>query len=304
MPPRRGPDIGQPSMRVPWPPPTRVAYTCHQCRGLSRNGCETAETPRTRARAGVMLRLRAWPIAVLHALATGISTAGGVLLVVALRPQRARTLPFYSDASHADPERTLLALGENLACLLLPLVIAFERAQHARLLRDVPDGRGWGSCANFARANFAAALGVLACFFITANVPTIRPWIPLHQLAASGLMVGYAVQATCRARLAGPFRLAGAPPAVRIGIAGALWGALAVTWMCYAGLVATGSQWGRFRALRLALSTAMAAVVHVATLACVGLMAILARDLRYEVLVIEGVPIGSAWAHVKDLPPR
>lgn len=80
------------------------------------------------------MRVAAYRISLLFAGSVALATLGGVGLVSVLRPHtRRRPLPFYSDATHSEPERTLLSLCENFALALLPLVGCFERAQHERL---------------------------------------------------------------------------------------------------------------------------------------------------------------------------
>lgn len=224
-----------------------------------------------------MVRVPLYWIAALHAGATAAATAGGVLLVAVLRSGR-RNVPFYSDASQRDPERVFLAVFENLACALLPIVAAGERAQHIRLL---------GTPLPFAaRVNTVAVAFTALCFFITANVPTLLPWTPLHQLAASGLLVGYSVQAVCKMQIANATRSKAAPRAIRVAIAVALWGATAAVFMCFAARTAAPAEMRSFRVYAL---PAMASSVYVATVASVALMVVLARDLRHESLVFSAV---------------
>lgn len=45
-----------------------------------------------------------------------------------------RSLLFYSDATHVEPERSVLALAENFALALTSLAGLFGRTQHKRLL--------------------------------------------------------------------------------------------------------------------------------------------------------------------------
>lgn len=224
-----------------------------------------------------MVRVPLYGIASLHAIATFCATFGGVVLVALLRPDR-RAVPFYSDASHRDPERVILALFENLACLLLPAVGLGERAQHIRLLgQPLP---------LIARINSVATAATAACFYITANTPTLQPWIALHQFAASGLLVGYSIQAVCKLRIAKHTRTAAAPRPVRTIIALALCCATVVVFLAFATRTVVPRTLDK---LRVHSISAMATAVHVATAASVALMAVLARDLRNETLVIAAV---------------
>lgn len=256
----------------------------------------------------------------LQAFLTGTSTALGVMLVVLWRPQRTRALPFYSDASHNDPERIILSSGENLACMLMPLVAIIEYLHHSRLLtfphrqlhfRFLPSV----SSSNLVRLNFFVTACTTIFFFITANVPSRFPATRLHQFAASALILFYALQATCKAILAyvfsnyrrvdtdpekGDTTLQSTPRhfskiklfwdrhhmKLRVLLASALWSVLIGTWICFTGRVITQGWGSGYQALRNGFSVCMAAMVHVATLSCVALMGIMAVDMRDERLVL------------------
>ena len=221
------------------------------------------------------MRSGAYRIAQLHAIAVGTATLGGVLLVLYLHPKiQRRPLPFYSDATHHEPERTLLALAENLGLALLPLVGLSERAQHERLLGS--------PLPRVAQVNSMATLLAFVCFWGTANTPTVAPYISAHQLAASSLMACYAVQASCKARIARTIGSRAAPHWVRSGIAIALWGSIIATLASFWLPKIMGASYQ----VRVFAIGVMAAAVHIATACCVALMAILARDLRNETVCI------------------
>lgn len=104
------------------------------------------------------------------------------------------------------------------------------------------------------------------------------PWTPLHQVFASSLMVAYAVQATAKARIA---RRLGLRTTFRTGIAVVLWGTILATFLSFTVLQIFGSP------MRYLAHTVMAAAVHLATAACVTLMAVLASDLRFESVLLQ-----------------
>lgn len=117
-------------------------------------------------------------------------------------------------------------------------------------------------------------IATFICFWVTANTPTVQPWTPLHQAFASSLMVAYAIQATCKARIARitlRTRLR-----FRYGLAVVLWGTILATFLSFATLQICGPR------VRPMAQCAMAAAVHLATAACVALMAVLASDLSNE----------------------
>lgn len=162
------------------------------------------------------LEIRVWILPALQALFTFLSTTAGVLLVILWRPNRARPFPFYSDATHHDPERIILAIGENLACFFLPLVALAEYLQQSRLATVHPTAAlgkwarrvwpGWRCMTrDVAVANFVCSWLTTVFFFMTANLPSTGLWIPPHQFAASMLILMYAVQGSLRAVLAVTF---------------------------------------------------------------------------------------------------
>lgn len=221
------------------------------------------------------MRTGAYRIAQLHAIAVGTATLGGVITVLYLRAKtRRRPVPFYSDATHNDPERTLLALAENLGLALLPLVALSERAQHERLMgAPLPI---------VAQLNSLTTFLAFIAFWGTANTPTVKPYITTHQLAASSLMVLYAIQATCKARIARIIGSRAAPHWVRNLIATALWGAIVATMASFWVPRLLGSS----NKVRTVMTGVLAACVHIATASCIALMFILARDLRHETVLI------------------
>lgn len=267
------------------------------------------------------ISFRTWVFPAAQAVLTGASTLLGVVLVLLWRPDRARVVPFYSDSSHNDPERVLLACGENMACFFMPLVALLEYLHQSRLLAAAPSappappprlrwlaraGLGTGT---LVRLNFATTLATTACFFVTANVPSKRPFTPPHQLAASGLILLYAVQSVLKAVLAATFDNyrgdgAAAPDAaggkaaaggaarwlrawdrhhmrLRMLLVYVLWLSLAGTWLTFAGrkLVAL-LELSDAQGKRAFLATSMAVIVYCATAACVVLMAVMAVDMR------------------------
>lgn len=131
------------------------------------------------------------------------------------RPKRSRLIPFYSDASHNDPERIIVSWGENMACFFMPLVALVEYMQQSRLADSV--GRPIAppmlrclvparvSTHNVVLLNFVFTAATTMFFFTTANVPSKFPYTTVHQFAASALIFTYAVQATLKAILAHTF---------------------------------------------------------------------------------------------------
>lgn len=271
------------------------------------------------------LELRVWILPALQALFTLLSTTTGVALVILWRPKRARLFPFYSDATHNDPERIILAFGENIACFFLPLVSLAEYLQQSRLasLHPTPALTAWMrrvtpglryTTRDVAYANFLSSWFTTVFFFVTANLPSKGLWIPPHQFAASMLILMYAVQGSLRAILAetfGNYELAmgkgdveegqvGKGDGVRGGwwsrhhlkirilVAGYLWGSLVLTWVCYVGRLVTRKWGGGWQAFRYVLVVMMTLNVYVTTMGCVGLMGMSAVDLRHEVVVLAG----------------
>lgn len=164
------------------------------------------------------IEFRTWLLPALQAVLTGSSTALAVLLVVAWRPNRSRVIPFYSDASHSDPERVVLAVGENMACFFMPIVALAEYLQQSRLALEhprpfaprlfpclLPLPAHWLSTRAIVHANAIATASTTVFFFITANVPSKHPFTKPHQFAASALIFVYALQATLKALLAQTF---------------------------------------------------------------------------------------------------
>lgn len=162
------------------------------------------------------LEIRASILPALQAILTGFSTALAVLLVVLWRPKRTRFIPFYSDATHNDPERIILAVGENLACFFMPLVALIEYVQQARLALLYPRLSAPRLLLCFfpihvlstravVLANFVVTSATTLFFFVTANVPSRHPYTQPHQFAASALILVYALQATFKAVLAHTF---------------------------------------------------------------------------------------------------
>lgn len=165
---------------------------------------------------GRVVEFRSWVFPAAQAVLTGSSTAVGVLLVVLWRPGRKRWLPFYSDATHNDPERIVLAWGENCACFFMPLVALVEFMHQSRLSANAPTRPAVPRPLRYfvpARAttyhivivNFLFTAVTTLFFFTTANVPSKHPYTSPHQLAASALIFVYAVQATLKAILAETF---------------------------------------------------------------------------------------------------
>lgn len=134
------------------------------------------------------------------------------------RPNRVRAVPFYSDASHNDPERVILASGENMACFFMPLVAIAEYLHLSRIATAtgfqrtiVPRSLQWflrpsTSLRDVIICNFIVTISTTAFFFVTANVPSKRPLTPPHQFAASGLIFAYSIQSTLKAILATTFK--------------------------------------------------------------------------------------------------
>lgn len=162
-------------------------------------------------------RFRACILPILQAVLTSISTTLGVILVVQWHPKRTQYIPFYSDATHNDPERIILAIGENLACFFMPLVALAEFLHHSclaishtrpalgtRLFRILPINRV-PTTRHLVLTNFAFTSATAICFFVTANVPSKYPYTFLHQCAASSLIFMYAVQAVLKTILANTF---------------------------------------------------------------------------------------------------
>lgn len=165
-------------------------------------------------RAPPRFTLRSSVLPALQAVLTGGSTGLAVVLVALWRPSRSRALPFYSDATHHDPERIVLCVGENLACFLMPLVACAEYLQQMRLAGGAPrsalqtrlgGAAAWPSTEAVVRCNFAVTAATTLFFFVTANVPSKFPYTAPHQFAASALILMYAVQATCKAVLGATF---------------------------------------------------------------------------------------------------
>lgn len=282
------------------------------------------------------VRIRSSILPALQAVLTGSSTLLGILLVLLWRPNRVRYFPFYSDASHNDPERVLLAVGENLACFFMPLVAIAEHLHQLRCLETstssrpiAPKGLRWVlrfglSTLTVVRLNFFATLFTTVFFFVTANVPSKRPFTPPHQLAASGLIFTYSIQSILKAILAATFqnyhcggeaKHDGAEPEngkaplfdgqvhsntpgwlmfwerhhmkLRLGLAIVLWSSLVGTWLCFIGRkLAVMFQLENAAYLRQMLSSSMAVVVYGATTACVILMGVMAVDMRGDSIVL------------------
>lgn len=269
------------------------------------------------------INFRSSVLPALQCFLTTLSTCLGVTLVILWRPNRTRKLPFYSDATHNDPERILLACGENLACMCTPLVAIAEYLHHTRLLNvsnqisvcHIPILRLRVRTRVLVMCNFVVTLFTTCFFFVTANVPSKHPATFVHQTAASALILFYALQATCKLLLAHAFKnytshMQDAEKVhmdtscdiettsfkcrraswwdthhlkLRLLIALALWTALLGTWVCYMGRVLLKHA-GR-EAIRRTLSQIMAGLVHVATFSCLVLMAITSIDLRGELFV-------------------
>lgn len=174
--------------------------------------------PRTRTFFSIMwipaspsgrIHLRAFPLAFCYALFTLISTTCGVLLVLHFRPSRKRMFPFYSDATQHDPERTILGLLQNVACFLGPPTCMFEHLFHTSYASIHPlpylpklSVLHTLSTHHVSLIHLYTSLFTTLAFFLTANLPTIRPFIPAHQLAASLLLVLFFLQALCKLILA------------------------------------------------------------------------------------------------------
>lgn len=213
----------------------------------------------------------------LQAVTISVTTVGSIALVMVLRPGRKRRLPFYSDATHGEPERSVLSVGENVGWVL---GAATQMTEHL-WLRAVGRKRAAGATVRRAVRVYgwcgAAAMGA---WVVTANVPTVAPVIWVHQLAASVLMVALAAQGSVKWWLAGRGRLGAAlgggggggwwercARTVRAAVAAALWVAVVGCWVCY--------YYARRRA-----AAVMAALVYCATGAAVALMALTAVDVR------------------------
>lgn len=158
----------------------------------------------------VRLELRMSTLPLIQAVLTGLSTGLGVLLVILWRPNRKRFIPFYSDASHNDPERIILACGENLACIFMPIVAICEYLHHTRLLDNLSIStlpilssiRCIKPSPKFLiRTNVLFTSTTSIFFFLTSNVPSKYPATKIHQFAASSLILFYAIQATLKAIL-------------------------------------------------------------------------------------------------------
>jgi hypothetical protein len=267
-----------------------------------------------------------------QAVLTGSSTVLGIVLVILWRPDRPRHIPFYSDATHNDPERVLLGCGENLACFFMPIVALVEYLHQVRMLMTTaavrpapPRGLRWlvrpGITTSMViHLNFFFTLATTLFFFVTANVPSKRPFTPPHQFAASALIVTYAVQSTLKAILASTFSNyrpeRGGPTApksvpvhasawvrqwdrhhmkLRMALVCALWWSLLGTWLTFvarkAVLVLDLSHPSEKRA---ALAASMAVVVYGATAACVVLMVVMAVDMRADRIVLASSGAGAA----------
>lgn len=272
------------------------------------------------------LTIKAAYFPLFQAALTGTSTAIAVLLVTLWRPNRSRHLPFYSDATHNDPERIILACGENLACMLMPIVAIVEYLHQSRLLAGAPKHARLScfpcrlvSTRVFVKANFVVTLLTSIFFFITANVPSIYPSTRIHQFAASSLILFYALQATFKAVLASAFSnyrvraadvehashadeegllpkaVSAAGPSsiwdrhhmiVRVGLAVALWGVLLGTWVCFMGIMVARTWGTEYAAWPKYMTYGMAIMVYVATGSCVMLMVVMGVDMRGQSFVV------------------
>lgn len=257
-----------------------------------------------------------------QALLTGCSTVMGVVLMVLWRPDRARYVPFYSDSSHSDPERVLLACGENVACFFMPLVALFEYLHQTRVLAETaavrpspPPTLRWlarprVTTRHLILINLAASSANTVAFFITANLPSKRPFTPYHQLAASGLILFYAVQSICKAILASTFNNYGGGVQgnrsqlemwwerhhmkLRLTVVYVLWLSLVGTWMTFAGRkVVVLFDMEHPSTKRAFLATSMAIIVYFATAACVTLMFVIAIDMRQDCLTLTSRSVGE-----------
>jgi hypothetical protein len=267
------------------------------------------------------VELRTSILPAVQAVLTGGSTLLGVVLVCMWRPDRARHVPFYSDATHNDPERVILGIGENLACFLTPLVATVEFLHQSRVCETLTPPRplapkalrcilGCGvKTMDIVRLNGFVTACTSVFFFVTANVPSSWPFTPPHQIAASALIFMYAVQSTLKAILAATFNnyptpgVGGVNPTknsailraweryhmmVRLTLSGMLWFALVSTWVCVMGR-AHAHRFQSFLnvdAFQATLSTLMAVIVHIATVSCVTLMAVMAVDMRDDRIVL------------------
>lgn len=275
---------------------------------------------------------RTWLFPAAQAFLTGSATLLGVVLVLLWRPNRVRQIPFYSDSSHHDPERVLLACGENLACFFMPLVALLEYMHQSRLLAETnsvrpspPRQLRWmlrsgATTSGVIQLNFLFTLMTTAFFFVTANVPSKRPFTPPHQLAASGLILTYSLQSVLKAVLANTFdnyRCDGASGPDEIckasGILSAtlrlwerhhmklrmclvyvLWLSLLGTWLTFVGRkIVSWLALSNATAKREFLSSSMAVIVYAATTACVILMVIMAIDMRADRVILYSRTAGA-----------
>ncbi|CAN8063806.1 unnamed protein product [Agarophyton chilense] len=142
-------------------------------------------------------RASLWPL--LQASTISVTISASVHHLVSAHPSRRHLVPFYSDATQRDPERVFLALGENVSLVFALLSLLCEHAVHTRCAQACEANAS-------TRALVRAHVGVGACallmWLLTANLPTVRPFISAHQMTASLLMTSLAVQATLKARLA------------------------------------------------------------------------------------------------------
>jgi hypothetical protein len=253
-----------------------------------------------------------------QAVLTGSSTFLGIVLVLLWRPDRARKIPFYSDSSHNDPERVLLACGENLACFFMPLVALLEYLHQSRMLAataavspNPPRKLRWLlrsglSTAAVIQLNFAFTLVTTIFFFVTANIPSKWPFTLTHQFAASGLIVTYSVQSVLKAVLANTFNNyednANASTLktsavkriweryhmrVRLSLVYVLWVSLLGTWLTFAGgKLVTWFSMSDGAAKRAMMSASMAFILYAATTACVVLMVVMAIDMRADRVIL------------------
>ncbi|PXF41685.1 hypothetical protein BWQ96_08606 [Gracilariopsis chorda] len=222
------------------------------------------------------MRIRASTLGMLQAVTISVTTMASVLLVVGLRPNRKRFIPFYSDASHNEPERSVLSLGENAALVFGTLT---QTAEY-EWLRALAKRSGNENMRVFVKMYGWCGAVAMTCWFVTANVPTVRPVIEVHQLGASLLMVALAGQGSLKwwmvGRLHGAFGTGGRgwirwQRTVRAGVAGVLWMAVFGTWICFVG---------RRRFGIMALVKVMTAFVYAGTVAAISLMVLTAVDVK------------------------
>lgn len=239
----------------------------------------------------------------------------GVVLMILWRPNRHRYVPFYSDSSHLDPERVLLACGENMACFFMPIVAVVEYLHQTRLLFETaavrpnpPRTLRWlarprVTTRHIILLNFASTFVTTAAFFVTANLPSKRPFTPPHQLAASGLILFYAMQSVFKAILASTFDnyapalQVNRSPAemwwekhhmtLRLTLVVLLWLSLIGTWLTFIGRkVVVFFNMSDPTAKRAFLAMSMALIVYVATASCVTLMLVMAVDMRGDYVTL------------------